>query len=90
MSLTTLRDEAIAAVGSGDWATARQKALQALGYIALNPSRSRGGNYEMEWDATAIRSFIAQCDAQLGPQQASANGTGIFGQIKVTYVDPCR
>lgn len=90
VSLSTLRDEAVAAVGSGDWATARQKAQQALAYISMTPSRSKGGNNEMEWTADAIRGFIAMCDANLGVETTAASGNGIFGQIKLTYVDPRR
>ena len=87
-ALQTKRDAAIAAMESGDYASAIQYALSAKMLLATMPNANRsadGGSQGLSWNAQAIDSFIGECK-QL--QTASAVSSSGIRCTKVRYVRP--
>ena len=76
---------ASSAVASNDWSTAVTKARQALALISGMPTRSKSGVQEMEWSVESIREFIRNCERNRGTSTTAANGTGVFGQMKIRH-----
>lgn len=84
--LTSAMTAAVAALESGDYATALTKARVARGYLATIPSVKNSGS-EMTWSYSAIDGFIRDCkEAQREALMTSTNG--VMQIQKVQYQRP--
>jgi len=86
MSVTDINTRvsaAVAAIDSGDYATALVKLLGAKALLAAMPD-TKHGEVELEWDREAIDSLITSVrTAQIG----ASNSSGLR-RTNVTYVNP--
>lgn len=61
-AVTALMDDAVSAMGTGDYATARDKALAAQALMSVIPDTTRdnsgGGSQQMTWDRVALSQFV--------------------------------
>ena len=61
-AVSTAMDAAVTALGLGDYATARDKALAAQAVLSILPDTQRnaggGGQENMTWDRVAVSQFI--------------------------------
>ena len=72
---------AAAAIGTGDYATAKTHALKAMAYLVAIPDGGFRQGVTVEYDRGAIKDLIAQCDQQLSA------GTGIQ-RTKIQWARP--
>jgi len=80
--VNTAMAAAIAALESGDLATALTKALAAQGYLAAMPNSSTGET-ELSWSDARIQQFVENLRRQ---QTVSAVSTNGLRRSKTTYV----
>ena len=76
-----------AAVGSGDWATAKNHAEQALALMVALPNGEKDRNV-LEWHPEAIQKFIQHCDSRQAEASRATSGNSLFGSQKFKYVRP--
>jgi len=86
-SLQTLMTAAQAAIASGDWATAKSKAQQALALLISMPNTQSDGGRSLQWSRDSCNQLIAMADAEISAT-AAASSSGLFGQQKMTWVPP--
>jgi hypothetical protein len=84
--LNTLMDASVAALASGDYSTAVNKALAAQGILATLPQVSRsagtgGGSQAAQWDGQAIDSYVKR----LRQQQGASLG---IQSVPIQFVEP--
>ena len=62
-AITTLMDDAVTAMASADYATARDKALAAQAVLSVVPNTTQntsgGGSNGVTWDRVALSQFVA-------------------------------
>jgi hypothetical protein len=81
-TLETLRDSAVSAIASGDYASAISYAERALVILATIPNHYKGQS-RLEWDRDSIVSFIENCRKS----QSSSVGIGAStGAVQFQYL----
>lgn len=84
-SLQTLMTAAQAAIASGDWATAKSKAQQALALLISMPNTQADGGRSLQWSRDSCNQLIEMADAEIAAAAAAGTG-GLFGQQKMKFV----
>lgn len=85
----TLMSAASTAIASGDWATAKSKAQQALALLGAMPDGNKG-ELTLQWEQarTACNDIIAQANRELVAVNAATAGRGFFGTSRIKNVSP--
>ena len=93
--LETLYEAAIAAMESGDFATAILKLMAIKTRLVITPNLAEsigsGGTSSVTWNATSaeqIDSLILECKQRRAQSQASMGRSGPLRQSRVTYARP--
>lgn len=79
---------ASSAAGDGDWSSAVSYAHSALALMAGLPDGTDADGRSLSWGRQQILDAISLWERKSAEANASAAGTGVFGQMKVQWSRP--